>query len=92
MTEPEMVFADAPTAPLDPESAELARGLLRDAVRRDGRTIVMVIHDPGAAGWADTALATDGGRLRRVRRRRTLLPGRGRLLHIMMENTRSMQA
>ncbi|MFF3257644.1 ABC transporter ATP-binding protein [Streptomyces sp. NPDC002932] len=64
VTEPEVVFADEPTASLDPESAELVLGLLRDAVRRDGRTVVMVTHDPVAAGWADTVLTMDGGRLR----------------------------
>ncbi|MFG2596402.1 ABC transporter ATP-binding protein [Streptomyces sp. NPDC048462] len=64
VTEPEVVFADEPTASLDPDSAALVLGLLRDAVRHDGRTVVMVTHDPVAAGWADTVLTMDGGRLR----------------------------
>ncbi|MGW9118442.1 ABC transporter ATP-binding protein [Streptomyces sp. NPDC055663] len=64
VTEPEVIFADEPTASLDPESAALVLGLLRDAVRIDGRTVVMVTHDPVAASWADTVLTMDGGRLR----------------------------
>ncbi|MER5634108.1 ABC transporter ATP-binding protein [Streptomyces nitrosporeus] len=64
VTEPDVIFADEPTASLDPESAGLVLGLLRDAVRIDGRTVVMVTHDPAAAGWADRLLTMDGGRLR----------------------------
>ncbi|MEV7237217.1 ABC transporter ATP-binding protein [Streptomyces sp. NPDC051020] len=64
VTEPAVIFADEPTASLDPESAALVLGLLRDAVRIDGRTVVMVTHDPVAASWADTVLTMDGGRLR----------------------------
>ena len=64
VTEPDVVFADEPTASLDPESAALVLALLRDAVRIDGRTVVMVTHDPAAADWADTVLTMDGGRLR----------------------------
>ncbi|MCX4965521.1 ABC transporter ATP-binding protein [Streptomyces sp. NBC_00654] len=64
VTEPDVIFADEPTASLDPESATLVLGLLRDAVRIDGRTVVMVTHDPVAASWADNVLTMDGGRLR----------------------------
>lgn len=64
VTEPEVIFADEPTASLDPESATLVLALLRDAVRIEGRTVVMVTHDPVAASWADTVLTMDGGRLR----------------------------
>ncbi|MFG2558880.1 ABC transporter ATP-binding protein [Streptomyces sp. NPDC048496] len=64
VTEPDVIFADEPTASLDPESAALVLGLLRDAVRVDGRTVVMVTHDPMAASWADTVLTMDSGRLR----------------------------
>ncbi|WP_327350168.1 ABC transporter ATP-binding protein [Streptomyces sp. NBC_01321] len=64
VTEPDVIFADEPTASLDPESATLVLGLLRDAVRIDGRTVVMVTHDPVAASWADAVLTMDGGRLR----------------------------
>ncbi|MEU4262055.1 ABC transporter ATP-binding protein [Streptomyces argenteolus] len=64
VTEPDVIFADEPTASLDPESAALVMALLRDAVRTEGRTVVMVTHDPVAASWADTVLTMDGGQLR----------------------------
>ncbi|MFI6645045.1 ABC transporter ATP-binding protein [Streptomyces sp. NPDC050504] len=64
VTEPDVIFADEPTASLDPDSARLVLGLLRDAVHVDGRTVVMVTHDPEAARWADAVLTMDGGRLR----------------------------
>ncbi|MFJ6434002.1 ABC transporter ATP-binding protein [Streptomyces sp. NPDC091416] len=64
VTGPDVLFADEPTASLDPKAAALVLGLLRDAVRLDGRTVVMVTHDPVAASWADTVMTMDGGRLR----------------------------
>ncbi|MDK0522931.1 ABC transporter ATP-binding protein [Streptomyces sp. ML-6] len=64
VTEPDVIFADEATASLDPESVVLVLDLLRDAVRTEGRTVVMVTHDPVAAGRADTVLTMDGGRLR----------------------------
>lgn len=64
VTEPDVIFADEPTASLDPDSARLVLSLLRDAVHVDGRTVVMVTHDPEAARWADAVLTMDGGRLR----------------------------
>jgi putative ABC transport system ATP-binding protein len=48
VTEPAVIFADEPTASLAPESATLVLCLLRDAVRIDGLTVVMVTHDPVA--------------------------------------------
>ncbi|MEV0091465.1 ABC transporter ATP-binding protein [Streptomyces sp. NPDC050738] len=64
VTEPDVIFADEPTASLDPESAVLVLSLLRDAAYADGRAVVMVTHDPTAASWADTVLTMDAGKLR----------------------------
>ncbi|MFJ3184945.1 ABC transporter ATP-binding protein [Streptomyces halstedii] len=63
VTGPDVIFADEPTASLDPDSAALVLALLRDAVRIDGRTVVMVTHDPAAADRADTVLTMRDGRL-----------------------------
>ena len=53
---PEIVFADEPTGALDSRSgAELLR-FLRTAVDDLGQTVVMVTHDPVAAGYADRVL------------------------------------
>lgn len=63
VTQPSVIFADEPTGALDLRSARDVLGLLRDAVRRHGRTVVMVTHDPVAAAYADAVLFLADGRL-----------------------------
>ncbi|GLV75058.1 ABC transporter ATP-binding protein [Streptomyces hygroscopicus] len=63
VTAPDIVFADEPTGALDPAAAEEALKLLRQAVDRDGHTVVMVTHDPFAAAWADEVLFLMRGKL-----------------------------
>ncbi|MFF6775367.1 ABC transporter ATP-binding protein [Streptomyces sp. NPDC012637] len=63
VTEPEVVFADEPTAALDPVTAAEVLALLRRTVDEYGRTVVLVTHDPAAAAWADEAVFLDRGRL-----------------------------
>ena len=53
VTDPAVVLADEPTGQLDTRSAREVLGLLRGAVDRDGRTVMMVTHDPVAASYAD---------------------------------------
>ncbi len=55
-TRPEVVFADEPTGNLDSRSGADILGLLRRAVDEMGQTVVMVTHDPLAAGFADVAV------------------------------------
>ncbi len=50
---PEITFADEPTGNLDSRSGAEILSFLRRAVREMGQTIVMVTHDPVAAGYAD---------------------------------------
>ena len=45
---PQLILADEPTGNLDPESREAILSLF-DGFVREGRTIVMVTHDPAAA-------------------------------------------
>ncbi|MFJ5827766.1 ABC transporter ATP-binding protein [Streptomyces sp. NPDC093089] len=63
VNEPEVVFADEPTAALDPVTAAGVLALLRRAVDERGRTVVLVTHDPVAAAWTDEAVFLDRGRL-----------------------------
>ncbi|MDX2292576.1 MULTISPECIES: ABC transporter ATP-binding protein [Streptomyces] len=63
VTEPEVVFADEPTAALDPVTAAEVLALLRHAVDAYGRTVVLVTHDPVAAAWADEAVFLAHGRI-----------------------------
>ncbi|MFE2420765.1 ABC transporter ATP-binding protein, partial [Streptomyces hokutonensis] len=60
---PEVVFADEPTGNLDSRSGGEVLGLLRRAVRRTDRTVVMVTHDPVAAAHADEVVFLADGRL-----------------------------
>ncbi|MEW2358610.1 ABC transporter ATP-binding protein [Spirillospora sp. NPDC029432] len=63
VTEPEVLFGDEPTGALDTRSAREVLGLLQEAVRMYGRTVVMVTHDPVAASYADGVLFLADGRL-----------------------------
>ncbi|GGM79583.1 ABC transporter ATP-binding protein [Dactylosporangium sucinum] len=60
---PEVIFADEPTGALDLASGREVLALLREAVDDLGTTVVMVTHDPAAAGWADRAVFLADGRI-----------------------------
>ena len=61
--EPAVIFADEPTGALDTHSAREVLGILRQATDREGRTLVMVTHDPVAAAVADRVLFLADGRI-----------------------------
>jgi putative ABC transport system ATP-binding protein len=53
---PSLVLADEPTGNLDPESARQVLDLLREEIRHDGATGVLVTHSQLAAASADRVL------------------------------------
>jgi putative ABC transport system ATP-binding protein len=59
---PEIVFADEPTGNLDSKTGAELLEFLQRAVREFGQTIVMVTHDPVAAGYADRVVFLVDGR------------------------------
>jgi putative ABC transport system ATP-binding protein len=63
VTEPTVIFADEPTGALDRRSTREVLALLREATDRDGRTVVMVTHDPAAAAVADRVVFLADGRV-----------------------------
>jgi putative ABC transport system ATP-binding protein len=63
VTAPTVVFADEPTGALDPTTGSQMLQLLRDAVDRDGLTVLMVTHDPLAAAVSDRLVLLRDGRL-----------------------------
>ena len=60
---PEIIFADEPTGNLDSRSGAEILSFMQKAVADFGQTIVMVTHDPVAAGYADRALFLNDGRI-----------------------------
>ena len=60
---PDIVFADAPTGNLDSASGSEVLGFLRRSVDDHSQTIVMVTHDPVAAGYADRVVFLADGRV-----------------------------
>jgi putative ABC transport system ATP-binding protein len=58
---PEVIFCDEPTGALDSQTAAGVLDLLREAVDRDGQTVVMVTHDPVAASYADRVVCLADG-------------------------------
>ena len=60
---PKVLLADEPTGDLDRESATAILDLLQRLSGEYEKTIVMVTHDPRAAGFADRKLYLEKGRL-----------------------------
>ena len=56
VTKPTILLADEPTGDLDRESATAVMDLLARLNAEQGRTIVMVTHDPRTTQWSDTVL------------------------------------
>ncbi len=63
VTQPTILLADEPTGDLDRETGTAIMDLLASLNQRDGRTIIMVTHDPRTTQWARTTLHLEKGRL-----------------------------
>ncbi|MBI2457487.1 MAG: ABC transporter ATP-binding protein [candidate division NC10 bacterium] len=63
VTDPALVLADEPTGDLDAKSAHEVLTILSRLNREFGRTIIMVTHDPKAAGVASVVRHLDKGLL-----------------------------
>ncbi|CAL9446923.1 Bacitracin export ATP-binding protein BceA [Streptomyces sp. enrichment culture] len=63
ITRPEVLFGDEPTGALDSVTGREVLALLRGMADTEGRTIVMVTHDPVAASWADRVVFLVDGRV-----------------------------
>ncbi len=62
-TRPRLLLADEPTGSLDTARGREVLELLRELCRERGVAVVLVSHDPMAAGYADRVLALRDGRL-----------------------------
>jgi putative ABC transport system ATP-binding protein len=63
VSRPEIIFADEPTGNLDSRAGAELLAFMRRSVDEWGQTIMMVTHDPVAAGYADGVLFLADGRL-----------------------------
>ncbi len=61
--DPKVVMADEPTGNLDSRSGDAVIAALR-AVAADGRTVIIVTHDPRVAGASDEVIQLFDGRVR----------------------------
>src|SRR5512133_2803364 len=62
INDPKIVLADEPTGNLDAQNEEIVLRLLRE-LHQQGRTIVMVTHDPTVARLADRRIELHHGRI-----------------------------
>ncbi len=60
--DPEIILADEPTGNLDSESGRAVLGLLKQ-LNGEGRTIILVTHNPEAAAYADRVVRIKDGKI-----------------------------
>ena len=63
VNDPVLVLADEPTGNLDVRHARAVQDLLLDLVSREGKSLLLVTHDPEFASRTGRVLRLDGGRL-----------------------------
>ena len=63
VADPTLLVCDEPTGDLDRETAEEILGLIQLLNREQGKTVIMVTHDPKAASFAKHTLHLDKGAL-----------------------------
>jgi putative ABC transport system ATP-binding protein len=63
VSRPDLMFADEPTGNLDSKSGAEILTFMRDAVTTLHQTIVMVTHDPIAAGYSDRVVFLADGKI-----------------------------
>ena len=70
VADPKIIFADEPTGNLDSHTSEEVMRLMQKIVREQGRTLVMVTHDPHEAGYADRVVHIMDGKIVRIQENR----------------------
>lgn len=66
--DPDIILLDEPTGDLDRASGRQVMELLQDLNKNEGKTLVMVTHDPFIAGFAQSVLEMVDGRIAGERR------------------------
>ncbi len=60
---PPIIMADEPTGALDSKTGTTVMKMLRHLCSKQGKTVVIVTHDPGVASYADRMLQLKDGRV-----------------------------
>lgn len=68
VTNPDIVFADEPTGNLDSTTSDDVMNMICNIIRREGKTLVMVTHDPNVAAFADTVISLLDGHIVDIKR------------------------
>jgi len=63
VNQPAILLADEPTGNLDTENSNAVLALLRDLNQRYAQTILMITHDPEAAGYGDRVVHMRDGHI-----------------------------
>ncbi|MDD1716052.1 MAG: ABC transporter ATP-binding protein [Methanolinea sp.] len=66
VNDPEILLADEPTGNLDTRTGTAIMKLLEDLNRKDGKTIIMVTHDPGIARYAHKTIRLVDGKISEI--------------------------
>ena len=63
--DPEMILADEPTGNLDPQTASEILAVIKNA-KKEGKTVVLITHDPGIAQMADRIIRIEDGEIKNI--------------------------
>ena len=63
VTDPRLIVADEPTGNLDANSASEVLTILQNLSRHNGKTVIMVTHDPKAAAYGSRSVHLEKGEL-----------------------------
>lgn len=61
--QPDIIFCDEPTGALDTENARRVLTILERLRRKEGRTVVIITHNPAIAQMADRVIKMSNGRI-----------------------------
>jgi len=63
---PKLIICDEPTSSLDHESGQLIMELLRNLVKQDGKTLIVVTHDNRIFNFSDRMAYMDDGQIIKI--------------------------
>ena len=63
INKPAIVLADEPTGNLDTKNSDVVLGMLRQSNQELGQTVLMITHNPEAAGYGDRIIHMRDGEI-----------------------------